>query len=412
MTRPTLLFLSHRLPWPPHNGAAVRSYNIIRQLAQEFDIIALCFDRVDAALADLSVNERVGALERYASCEVFPVEQVHSRARYVWDHLRSVLTSRPYVHYVHQSEGFEEALRCVVAERRVDLVHIDSLDLLRFVPLLRDLPVACNHHNAESDLLLRRADRERGLRATYLRYQARLLSRAEAVLLPRFELNVAVSSVDALRLQDIAPGASFTVVPNGVDDKFFRPAVQGTRAGCVFVGGTTWFPNLDGLQWFSAEILPAMRAARLNGGVKWVGRVTDKQRLEFGQPEIQFTGYVDDIRPHVLEAACFIAPLRVGSGTRLKILDAWAMGTPVVATRIACEGLDAVHGENVLLADEPAAFVQAMSRVMTDRDFAARLGANGRATAEHTYSWDVVGKHLRSTYLDLAGRRRQEIAAA
>lgn len=412
VSRPTLLFLSHRLPWPPHNGAAVRSYNVIRQLAQEFDIIALCFDRVDPALRDLSIGARIEALGPYASCEVFPVEQAHSRGRYLWDHLRSVVTRRPYVHYVHQSASFERALQRVVAGQHIDLVHIDSLDLMRFVPLLGDLPVSCNHHNAESDLLLRRADREGGLRAAYLRHQARLLARAEATLLPQFDLNVAVSQVDAVRLQGIAPEANFTVVPNGVDDEFFRPAAPGKRAGCVFVGGTTWFPNLDGLQWFTSDILPAMRAAHVNGGVKWVGRVTDRQRLEFGQPEIQFTGYVDDIRPHVLGAACFIAPLRVGSGTRLKILDAWAMGTPVVATRIACEGLDAVHGENVLLADEPASFVQAMSRVMTDRAFAARLGANGRATAERTYSWDVVGRHLRTAYLDLIGAPRHEVAAA
>ena len=217
-------------------------------------------------------------------------------------------------------------------------------------------------------------------------------------------MNLAVSPVDAQWLQEIAPRASVTVVPNGVDDDYFRPAAAGRRAGCVFVGGTTWFPNLDGLEWFTSDILPAMRAAGVNGGVKWIGRVTDEQQVEFGQPEIQFTGYVDDIRPHVLSSACFIAPLRMGSGTRLKILDAWAMGTPVVATRIVCESLDAVDGENVLLADDPAAFVQAMARVMSDPDCAARLGSNGRATAERTYSWDVVGSKLRSTYLRLAGR--------
>lgn len=337
---------------------------------------------------------------------MFPFDGSFSRARDIWDHLRSVVARRPYVHYVHESAGFEAELRRVTAERRIDLVHIDSLDLLRFVPLVRCLPIACNHHNAESVLLRRRADREAGIRAANIRHQARLLARAEAELVPRFDMHVAVSPVDAQQLQVIAPRARFTVIANGVDAEFFRPAAAGRRVGSVFVGGTTWFPNLDGLAWFTSDILPAMRAAGLNGGVKWVGRVTDEQRAEFGQPEIRFTGYVDDIRAHVLSSACFIAPLRMGSGTRLKILDAWAMGTPVVATRIAGEGLDAVDDENVLLADDPATFVRAMARVMTDSNRAARLGANGRATAERTYSWDVVGNKLRSTYLHLARRRR------
>lgn len=405
MPRPRLLLLSHRLPFPPHNGAAIRTYNLMKQLAVDFDVTALCFDRRDPALEALPLQGRIDALSPYAKCQAFPIPQLHSNARLLWDHLRSVTDGQPYVYHVHESAPFEAALRKELAAHAFDIVHIDSLDLLRFIPLVQHLPIACTHHNAESTLLLRRAARERGLRAWYLRHQAGLLARAESQLLDRFAVNVTVSSIDSGVLQELAPLARFAVIPNGVDAEFFQPAANGKRTGCVFVGGTTWFPNRDGLEWFAADVLPRMRAAGMEDHVKWVGRVTDSERSQFDIPGLSFTGYVDDIRPHVLSAACFIAPLRVGGGTRLKILDAWAMGAPVVATRAASEGLDAVHGENILLADDADEFVRATAQVLQDRALASRIGAGGRAAVEKTYSWNVVGARIRGLYHDVIARR-------
>ena len=399
--RPRLLFLSHRLPFPPHNGSSVRTYNVLRQLAQDFDVVALCFDRADPALRHIPLSERVAGLSPWATVQVFPIPQERSSVRFVVDHLRSVLTRRPYVYYVHESAAFEQALRRELASGHFDLVHFDSLDLQRFLPLVRHFPVVCTHHNAESVLLHRRVAREVGMRAWYIRHQAALLARAESALLPAFDLNVTVSEVDTELLRELAPAARFVTVPNGVDTEFFTPAENGARKGCVFVGGTTWFPNRDGLEWFAAEILPRMREAGVQAPVEWVGRVTDAERSKFGAlPGFRFTGYVDDIRPHVHAARCFIAPLRVGGGTRLKILDAWAMGMPVVATRIASEGLEAVHGENILMADDGAGFVRQVARVLAEPGLGARLGAAGRATVERVYSWNVLGTKLRRQYHD------------
>jgi glycosyltransferase involved in cell wall biosynthesis len=405
MSRPKLLLLSHRLPFPPHNGAAIRTYNLMRQLAVDFDVTALCFDRRDPALEAMPLQDRLDALAPFARCQAFPIPQLHSRVRLVWDHLRSVSDGQPYVYHVHESTPFAAALRKELAATRYDIVHIDSLDLLRFVPMVRHLPIACTHHNAESTLLLRRAAREKGLRSWYIRHQAGLLSRAESQLLGRFDVNITVSDVDSGVLRQLAPSARFEVIPNGVDADYFRPSVNGTRTGCVFVGGTTWFPNRDGLEWFAGDVLPRMRAAGMQDQVKWVGRITDAERSEFTSSGLSFTGYVDDIRPHVLSAACFIAPLRVGGGTRLKILDAWAMGAPVVATRAASEGLDAVHGENMLIADNADDFVRATAQVLKDRALASRIGAGGRAAVEKTYSWEVVGARLRGLYRDVLERR-------
>jgi glycosyltransferase involved in cell wall biosynthesis len=406
--RPRLLFLSHRLPYPPHNGASIRTYHTLRQLAQEFDVVMLCFDRVDPALRDTAIADRIAGLSPWATVRAFPIPEEHSLLQLAWTHVRSLATRLPYVHFVHESAAFEEALRGELSSGTFDLVHIDSLDLQRFLPSVRHLPVVCTHHNAESVLLERRAARAPGPRAWYLGYQAALLARGESTLLPRIDLNITTSEVDASLLQEQAPSARIAVVPNGVDTEFFTPSQNGAGLGCVFVGGTTWFPNRDGLDWFAAEILPQMRSAGITAPVQWVGRVTDAERTQFAAlPGVSFTGYVDDVRPHVWGAACFIAPLRVGGGTRLKILDAWAMGMPVVATGIACEGLDAVPGENILVANDVAGFVEAVSRVLTEPALRARLGAGGRATVERTYSWNVIGANLRRLYHDVIARRAQ-----
>ena len=410
-TRPALLFLSHRLPFPPHNGASIRTFNVLRQLAQDFDVVALCFDRADPALAGMSLADRMAGLAPWADVQVFPIPQERSGARFAWDHVRSLTTRRPYVHYVHESEDYERALRELLASTEFDLVHFDSLDLQRFMPLVRHLPMVCTHHNAESVLLHRRATRERGARSWYMRQQATLLAQAEAERLPQFDQNITVSDVDTALLRELAPSARFKTIPNGVDTTFFTPSGNGTRRGCVFVGGTTWFPNLDGLEWFSAEILPAMHRDGLQAGVEWVGRVTDAERARFACDGLTFTGYVDDIRPHVLGAACFLAPLRVGGGTRLKILDAWAMGMPVVATSIACEGLDAMHGENILIADDVASFVRETTRVLADPALGHRLGVAARATVERSYSWNVLGTRLREGYHGAIARRRSRPVA-
>jgi glycosyltransferase involved in cell wall biosynthesis len=260
------------------------------------------------------------------------------------------------------------------------------------------------HHNVESQLLERRSVGEAaGWRRHYFRLQAERLRRAEAEWMPRVALNVVVSSEDERVFRAIAPGASYAVVPNGVDVDYFRPQ-PGPTEGCVFVGGTTWHPNRDALHWFAAEILPRLRARGEQGPVTWVGRVTDEERHAFdGVDGLHLTGYVDDIRPYLARATCFIAPLRFGGGTRLKLLDAWAMGKAIVSTNPGAEGLGGIDGQDLLLADEPEAFTDAVVKVLRDRGLAERLGAGGRAAVEARFSWAVIGRRMSDLYRGVAG---------
>jgi glycosyltransferase involved in cell wall biosynthesis len=354
---------------------------------------------------DASQLHRSGieALSRFARVEVFPIPQRHSRARFVWDHVRSVAMHRVYTTFRYESRDFAERLETMLRLMRFDLVHVDSLDLAEYLSACRDLPVICVHHDVTSMQLSRRAEIERAeWRRAYLRHQARLTERCEREWCARVAMNVAVSADDAAALRRIAPGSSVAVVPNGVDVEEFHPDDAPGR-GAAFVGGLHWFPNADALDHFAADVLPHVRAARPDLPVTWIGSATDEQQRQYSEQfGIRVSGYVHDVRPLMREAACHIVPLRAGGGTRLKILNSWAMGKPVVSTSIGCEGLEAADGRNILIRDDPKAFAEAMLAVLSDADLARRLGEAGRETAERLYSWNVIGQDLLDRYLDVA----------
>jgi glycosyltransferase involved in cell wall biosynthesis len=287
-----------------------------------------------------------------------------------------------------------------------DLVHVDSLDLARYLPACDGLPIVCVHHDVESNLLERRAAIEQtGWRRAYFRYQAGLMESVERRWCERIALNVVVSEHDRALLKRIAPDSRIAVVPNGVDIEEFPPD-EATGSGLAYVGGTSPSPNLDALNFFCEQILPHVRAmAGRHIPVRWIGRASagqqDSYRRQYG---VELTGYVEDVRFFMRDAACHIVPLRTGGGTRLKILNSWAMGKAVVSTSLGCEGLAAVDGDNILIGDDPKAFARATLRVLENGDLRRRLGERGRATAEQLYSWDLIGEQMIRIYLSAANR--------
>jgi len=171
-----------------------------------------------------------------------------------------------------------------------------------------------------------------------------------------------------------------------------------------FVGPTYSFPNRDAVEFLLRDIWPRVRAADRAATLHLIGRgaAADEKRYA-AEPGVAPLGHLSDIRPTLADTRCCVVPIRIGGGTRLKILDAWAMGKAVVATSIGCEGLHAVDGENILVRDTPEAFAEAVVAVLRDERLRARLEQNARRTATETYSWTVVGRRLRAAYDELLG---------
>jgi polysaccharide biosynthesis protein PslH len=400
--RPRLLFLTQTLPFPPDGGVKIRTYNILRLLARSFDVTALCFYRRQEVTTEAELEASVVTLRELADVQAFRIPQEHSRLRLAADHLRSLLTGRVYTASTYESSRFRAALGEVLRRREFDLVHVDSLDLSSYFPALRNLPIACTHHDATSVQLLRRADTETSrLRRAYIGHQSRLMAKEEADWCGRVHTNVVVSETDLGTLRQRAPHGRYIIAPNGVDTTYFQPSEEPTE-GIVCVGSTGWFPNRDALQHLATDILPHLRTEEGIPEMRWVGWASREDRKMYAERYgIHLTGRVPDIRPHVASASCYVVPIRAGGGTRVKILDAWAMGKAVVSTTVGCEGLDTVDGENILIRDRPEEFAAAVHQVLEDETLRHRLGAAARELVEARYAWDLIGRHLTQEYLSI-----------
>ena len=411
--RPRLLFLCHTLPYPPDGGPWIRTYHVLRLLARAFDITALCFERAATAGRGVGWDEAITALGRFAQVEVFSIPQRHSPIRLLWDHARSVACRRVYTTYLFRSRAFHRRVRDLLDTGDFSMVHVDSLDLCDYLHECHGLPIACVHHDVQSALLARRAGVDGSTwRSLYLRYQSALMEREERQWAARVGMNVAVSDRDGALIKQLAPEARVITVPNGVDVDEFRP-VDVAGGGVAFAGGAIAFPNPDALEFFCADILPHLRAADRDLPARWIGRATPEQQRHYAvEHGVELTGYVKDVRPLMAAATCHIVPLRAGGGTRLKILNSWAMGKPIVSTAVGCEGLAAVDDDNILIRDDPKAFAEAVLGVLHDASLRQRLGRRGRETVESLYSWDAIAPAMLDSYLSVANVKSRRLVPA
>lgn len=411
--RPRLLFLSQCLPYPTDEGVKIRTYNVLKHLSRDFDVRALCFYRKAGYQSEEKVRDATAALAKFADITTYAIPQEHSVRRALWDHGRSLLSRRAYTFWAYSSKTFRRDLHEALRDFRPDVIHIDSLDLscyLRELPAA--IPVICTHHNVESALLFRRSESETLLRRWYLRLQSRLTEKEERFWIPRLSMNVAVSDFDREAFQQICGDARFITVTNGVDTTEIRelPDVEG---GLVFVGGSTWYPNRDALAYFANEILPLVRQYLPEIRVTWVGQCTEEDRVSMkDQYGIELTGYVDSIESYVADASCYVVPLRVGGGTRLKILYAWSMARAVVSTSIGCEGLRAIDGGNTLIRDTPQGFADAVVQVVGSPAFRRQLAREGRRMAETRYDWNVITQEMLAAYHEVMRSSRAAIRDA
>jgi glycosyltransferase involved in cell wall biosynthesis len=408
-TRAAILALTQCLPHPPHSGVTNRIYHILQGLQERFDVFLVPFARRHHQPTEEAIRASHAALSRELTW-VAPQASIageHHRSRRMLDHLAGLLTGHPWIRYEYAARDFGRGMKAALARRAPALVHAESLDLYGWLDDLPPVPLSVTHHNIESDLLMRRATTTRArLVREYIALQARRVEATEREWAPRVALNVMMSDIDAERLESLAPGARTMVVPNGVDVEYFSRRLDESPdpLRIAFIGPTYMFPNRQAVDWFLDECWARVRQEIPGLNLDLVGGAKEPDAKRYaGIPGVRVRGHVLDVRPFLQAASCAIVPIRVGGGTRLKILDAWAMGTPVVSTAVGCEGLDTRDGENILIRDEPAAFAEAVVGLMRDPARADQIGRAGRATAESRYSWRQITNRLADRYVELIG---------
>ncbi|MDO9234428.1 MAG: glycosyltransferase family 4 protein [Aquabacterium sp.] len=406
-----ILIVTTKSPYPLFEGRALRTYNLLKQAAGEHEIHLLSF---------VQTQEDLDGIEHMRSiCKVVEYEKLYfggAKMQILKDAVCELFSAAPLPIIKYRTAGMRARLKRLMAEHHYDLVHLDMLHLGEYIDLCGNTPVVLIEHNVEHVILDRRADNEtRPLHRAYLRYQARKLKSYEASACLRADHVVAVSELDAQHLRDIAPGAQVSTVPNGVNTSYF--AAQDTPIkphNLVFVGGFTWFPNLDAIRYFCEDILPLLVKAVPDLRLTVIGKQPDTPVVDeiARHPHVHLTGQVDDIRPYVDEAAAYIVPLRIGGGTRLKILDALSMGKAIISTSVGCEGLAVEDGQTIVIADTPETFSQAIVRVLNNPDEARAIGQRGRTLVEQRYDWAAVAKGLMAIYAQTVTLHRQQTKAA
>ncbi|MDQ2808243.1 MAG: glycosyltransferase family 4 protein [Chloroflexota bacterium] len=398
------------MPYPADFGGARRTYNLLEQASRAgYDIDLLAFALGDPA-RDAAAQATLGRLCRSVTLVADPAALPAALgagdpvavARKRRGQLRSLLSWRSYQFYAYYSPQMQAALDRYFAQARPDLVQVEYSQMA-YYRLPAGVPALLDLHNVEYEIMGRVA-RAGGapVRRIYNWAEYLKFRRAEPRLWRRFSGLLVTSARDGALVQGDWPAARVTVVPNGVDTTFFHPPAGADAADAagdpqiVFTGMMAYYPNHDGARYFAEAIWPTVRAAVPGVGWSIVGAEPPPAVRALAVPGsgITVTGRVTDVRPAIWRSRASVVPLRMGGGTRLKIVEALAMGQPVISTTVGCEGIPVTSGHELLLADTPAAFAAAVIGVLRDPAQAAALGTAGRALAVSTYSWPVVAQPL------------------
>lgn len=395
-----ILWLSHFVPFPATgHGALQRSHHLLRQAARRHDVQLIALDPASDGENARAACEALGPELR--SVRIHPLAP--GRAGKVVAALRSLSDGKSHWHHAFWSRAMAAEIEASTRQQQFDLVHLDSILLARYLPYCGPIPVVLTHHNMESHLLGRRADMcASRLEKFFFAGEARKVAQMEKTLAPAAAVNLMVSELDGERLIDLVPSARVVTVPNGVDTEYFQsPAdLSPTPHSLVFAGGMNWFPNRDAMEWMAGEIWPALAGGRSDRLLSVIGRQPPAAMRALAQVDgrVRVHGFVDDVRPYIARSAVYLCPIRVGGGTRLKILDALAMERPLVSTSIGVEGLGLEPGVHYLAADSVAEFVSQVGRLDADPPLGIRLAAAGRRFVEERYAWEVVGDILDEAY--------------
>ena len=389
-----VLWLNANLLLPLDKGGKLRTWHVMRHLAVRHEITYLSFCDPDQPRED-----RLGMSEVCAHLHTIPrTDPAKGTARFYLDAARYLVDRVPYGVAKYRSEPFRSALARILQERRFDAVVCDFLVPVINLPERLPCPAILFTHNVESEIWRRHAENARNpISRWLLSQQWKRMLRFEKDALARFDLALAVSDADRVTFERLYPGALRTpahVVQTGVDTTYFVPSdAPERRAHMVFTGSMDWLPNEDGMQYFVRDILPRIRQVEPDATLSIIGRApTPSVKRLADEPGIEVTGRVDDVRPHVAAGAVYIVPLRIGGGTRLKIFEAMGMGKAVVSTTVGAEGLPVTPGQNILIADEPARFAQAVVHMIRNVDARRRIEADARRMVVQQYDWSAVAE--------------------
>jgi polysaccharide biosynthesis protein PslH len=380
---------------PLDSGGKIRSYHILRELAGKHEVTYFGFH----AAEENSAHRELEQIFDRVVCSPIQLPQAKSAAELL-RYARGIFSTQPYSIRKYCQPQVVRDLRGLTANSNFEVLVCDFLVAAGAVPWDLPIPKVLFTHNVEALIWKRHYDVARNPLWKLLSWREwQTMSRAERTYLQAADHVLTVSQTDSDFFADIVPASKLTVIPTGVDIDRFQPLNNEIESTLVFTGSMDWLPNEDGIFYFVQEILPKIRQQVPNVKLQVVGR-KPSPRLQALAAErsdhVSLTGWVDDIRPHLGRGTVCVVPLRIGSGTRLKIFEAMAMEKAVVSTTIGAEGLPVRHGTHLLLADAPDDFADSVVKLLQDSATRQKLGRAARELVATKYGWASVARDFAS----------------
>ena len=395
-----ILFLSPTVPFPLTDGGRIRVFNLLKQIAEKSDITLLALETQPTDEEGVAELQQLGVqVHLVPNAPTLP--RVSLRTLINAFHRQQPITVSRY-----DLPTYRQRFKELLATEDYDLVHYEMFHTAQF-HTETDLPGVLSQQNVDSEIWRRLCSETANPFYKFVYWtQQRAFQRYERVLSPKFDVVTCTSDIDALVFQQHCAEDAIAIIPNGVDVTHFQPDfTTESPAHLIYIGSMDWYPNEDAVAFFADEILPSIQSEVSDVRFSIVGGNPSARVEKLAERDsVIVTGRVPEIKPYFAEATVFVVPLRIGSGTRLKILEALAMGKAIVSTSVGAEGLDLKDGEEIFIADEPKPFAEAVTRLLTDPALRRRIGENGRARVEKDYDWRSIGEKLHRLYTEIGGR--------
>ena len=404
-----LYFAPHQI-WPINTGARLRDYQLARQLAARSSVTFVEMRHAGEALLMLPDDCGLAGVVTLDKDRTYAPSKI----------LRGLAGPTPVTVLNCWSLRAASHLADVLRSSRFETVQVEGVHLMEYLPILREAPgcptIVVDWHNIESEVMWRYAETTGNwAKKVAAKRTAKLIERAEDRLLDACTTHTVTSERERQKLLARRPSANIQVIPNGVDTGYYsakeiaeacrRTGQLESRRTILFVGSMDYHANIDAVTWFSRAAWPEIARNHPDIHFMIVGRDPAPEVRALTSDRIHVTGTVDDVRPFYASAVAAVVPLRSGSGTRLKILEAMAAGVPVVSTRMGAEGIEAEDDVHLLLADSGPEIAAAVRRVASSAETRTRLSQAARALVYRVYDWSVIGKQLFGIHADLVESR-------
>jgi sugar transferase (PEP-CTERM/EpsH1 system associated) len=385
-----ILYLSLRFPYPPHSGDKIRTYNILKHLSQRHSISFISFAQ---SPYDASYT---GQIQRYCD-QIKTVE--FSKLRAYGNCLLYFSFAEPFQVVLWHSREMQRQVDEMMNRNGFDIIHVQFFRMAQYVTKYISKRKVLDSGDSFSLNLSRRSRLDRGLSWPLLKVEANRVKIYETEIARRFDRVTMVSPLDRDYLLSINGGIPMSVVPMGVDLEYYQPSHEEYELSLLFTGTMGYFPNKDAVLYFYSKVFPLIKNAVPNVKFYVVGNHPPKRlKRLMSRGDIVVTGRVEDVRPYFAKSAVFVCPLRSGSGMQTKILEAMAMGVPVVTTSMGFEALEATAGKHIIVADNAGRFAQEVIHLLKNKELRQSVAQNARKLVERKYGWPSVVKRLDMIY--------------